>query len=74
MLRTLQASEPAAELMVKDKGSYGNGLGEERMLLITVVVGLREFAESLEAGGQPKPGRLYQRPDGQTVVQVLPQG
>ena len=69
-----QATEDAAALMVKAKGSYGNGLGEERTLLITPIVGLREYAESLEAGGQPKPRRLHQRPDGQYVAEVLPQG
>ena len=60
--------------MVKAKGSYGNGAGEERSLLITPIVGLREYAEALEAGGQPKPRRLHQRPDGQFVTEVLPQG
>lgn len=69
-----QATEDAAALMVKAKGSYGNGLGEERTLLITPIVGLREYAESLEDGGQPKPRRLHQRPDGQYVAEVLPQG
>ena len=60
--------------MVKAKGSYGNGLGEERTLLITPVVALREYAEALESGGQPKPRKLYQRSNGQYVAEVLPQG
>lgn len=60
--------------MVKAKGSYGNGLGEERSLLITPCVGLREYAETLEAGGQPPPQKLYQRSDGRHVAQVIPQG
>lgn len=70
----VQATEEAAALMVKAKGSYGNGVGEERSLLITPVVGLREYAESLESNGQLKPRRLYQRQSGQYVAEVLPQG
>jgi len=70
----LQASEGAAQLMADAKGQYGNGLGEERSLLITPIVALREYAEALEAGGQPQPKKVYQRPDGQYVVEVLPKG
>jgi hypothetical protein len=70
----MQATEDAAQLMAKAKGQYGNGLGEERSLLITPVVALREYAEALEAGGQPKPKKIYKRPDGQSVVEVLPKG
>lgn len=60
--------------MVAAKGSYGNGLGEERALLCPVVAAIREYAETLEAGGQAKPRKLYQRPDGQHVAEVVPQG
>ena len=60
--------------MVEAKDSYGNGLGEERTLLITPVVAFREYAETLEAGGQPPASKVYQRSDGRHVVQVVPQG
>ena len=60
--------------MVAAKGSYGNGLGEERTLLCAVVAAVREYAETLEAKAQPKPRKLYQRPDGQYVAEVVPQG
>ena len=60
--------------MVRAKGSYGNGVGEERSLLITPVVALREYAETLECGAQPKARKLYQRASGQYAAEVLPQG
>ena len=70
----MQAMEDAAKLMAEAKGQYGNGVGEERSLLITPIVALREYAEALEAGGQPQPKKMYHRPDGQAVVEVLPKG
>ena len=60
--------------MAQAKGSYGAGLGEERLGLCTPLYALREYAETLEAGCQPKPRKLYQRPDGQYVAEVLPRG
>ena len=69
-----QASEDAAKLMAQAKGSYGAGVGEERLGLVTPIYALREYAETLEAGCQPKPRKLYQRPDGQYVADVLPRG
>lgn len=39
---------------------------------MTTIRNLRLLAEALEAGGQPSPKRLYQRPDGQWVAEIFP--
>jgi hypothetical protein len=39
-----------------------------------VVSALREYAEAMEAGGQPLPASLSARPDGQLVADVFPLG
>lgn len=39
-----------------------------------IVSGLREFAEAMEAGGQPKPNSITTRADGQLVADVVPYG
>lgn len=39
---------------------------------VATLLNLRLLLRSLEAGGQPQPVRLSQRPEGQTVAQVFP--
>lgn len=39
-----------------------------------VIAGMRELAESLEAGGQRRPNSVTERDDGQLVVDVFPLG
>lgn len=58
----------------KAKGSYGAGHGEEYLGWFMVIWGIKEYAESLAAGAQPKPNRLTRRQNGQRVVEVFPKG
>lgn len=52
-----------------------NGQGEEYLGgTLAVMRNLRLFAEALEAGGAPQLPKAWQRPDGQWVAQVFPQG
>lgn len=74
MAACVQATEGAAKLMAQAKGTYGNGLGDERLLLASIALSIREYAETLEAGGQPTPNKVYQRPNGQYVAEVVPRG
>eukprot|EP00884_Botryococcus_braunii_P012779 jgi/Botrbrau1/21501/Bobra.174_2s0009.2 len=69
-----QLSREGAEAAVALKGSYGMGVGEELNVWLCIVWNLRVLAESLEAGGQPKPAAVYQRKGGQYVVDVFPIG
>jgi acyl-CoA reductase-like NAD-dependent aldehyde dehydrogenase len=39
---------------------------------MTTVRGLRLFVQALEAGGRPRPPKIWRRPDGQLVARVLP--
>lgn len=38
-----------------------------------IICGMKEYIETLQAGGQPKPVRVWKREGGQTVVDVWPQ-
>mgnify|MGYP002631522468 FL=1 len=59
---------------VKGYEAGSNGHGEEYLGgTLAVMRNLRLFAEALEAGGQPKLPKTWQRPDGQWVAQVFPQ-
>ncbi len=69
-----QVYKEAAEVAAKAHGSYGSGIGEELLSWLPVISGLREFAESLEAGGQLRPNNIKVRHDGQLVVDVFPLG
>lgn len=71
---TLTTYKEAAEVACKAHGSYGNGIGEELLSWMPVVTGIREFAESLEAGGQLRPHSIRTRTDGQLVVDAFPLG
>lgn len=71
---TLEVAKEAAAASTDAKGSYGQGIGEELVVWVPVVSGLREYAETLEAGGSPKPNGLRRRADGQVVVDVFPIG
>lgn len=52
-----------------------NGHGEEYLGgVLAVMRNLRLFAEALDAEGQPKLPKTWQRPDGQWVARVFPQG
>lgn len=74
VLAAEQAAENAAKATEAAKGSYGAGHGEEFLLWVFVVWGLRSYAESLEAGAQPKPISTRVRDNDQTVAQVFPAG
>ena len=56
------------------KGSWHNGIAEEHLSWVPIVTGLREYAQSLEAGGQPVPHAIITRHDGQLVADVMPLG
>ncbi|KAK9787722.1 hypothetical protein WJX73_000861 [Symbiochloris irregularis] len=70
---TAKASAKACQAAEAAKGSYGTGLGEECLLWVSIVMGLRQYAESLEAGLRPLPTRKRTRGNGQVVVEVFPQ-
>jgi len=60
---------------VKGYARDANGRGEEYLGgTLAVMRNLRLFAEALEAGGQPALPSKHQRPDGQWVARVFPQG
>ena len=70
----MQVSREAAQVATDAKGSWHNGIAEEWLSWVPIVTGLREYAEALEAGGQPPPHAVRSRPDGQLVADVLPLG
>lgn len=70
----LQVSKEAGEAATGAKGSYGTGIGEEWMAWLPVAWAIRELIEAMDAGGQPAPNSVRQRPDGQVVVDVFPLG
>jgi len=77
MPTTLAVSDKwaATACAVKGYQEGSNGHGEEYLGgTLAVMRNLRLFAEALEAGGQPKLPKKWQRPDGQWVAQVFPQG
>lgn len=60
---------------IKGYALGSNGHGEEFLGgVLAVMRNLRLFAEALEAGGQPTLPKTWQRPDGQWVARVFPQG
>lgn len=60
---------------IKGYALGSNGHGEEYLAgTLATVRNLRLYAEALEANGQPALPKKWQRPDGQWVVQVFPQG
>lgn len=69
-----QVSKEAGEAATAAKGSYGTGIGEEWMAWLPVAWGIRELIEAMDAGGQPSPNGVRERPDGQLVVDVFPLG
>ena len=69
-----QVSREAGAAAAAAKGSYGVGIGEEWMAWLPVAWGLREYIEAMEAGGQPRPAGVTERPDGQLVVDAFPMG
>ncbi|KAL4444976.1 hypothetical protein ABPG77_004026 [Micractinium sp. CCAP 211/92] len=71
---TLAVAPEAAAAGAAAKGSYGQGIGEELVVWVPVVTGLREYAEALEAGGAPRHGGTSARPSGQLVVDAFPLG
>ena len=70
----VQVAEPAAKAAEKAKGSYGAGHGEELLMWLPIIWGIRSYADSLAADARPKPNSLRTRRDGQTVVEVFPKG
>ena len=69
-----QVSKEAAQVATDAKGSWHNGIAEEWLSWVPIVTGLREFAESLDAGGRRAPHAVSARPDGQLVADVMPLG
>lgn len=69
-----QVSKEAGEAATAAKGSYGLGCGEEWMAWLPIAWGIRELIEALEAGGQPAPNSVTERPDGQYVIDAFPLG
>lgn len=64
----------ATACKIKGYAPQSNGHGEEYLGgTLPTMRNLRLFAEALEAGGQPKLPKTWQRPDGQWVAQVFPQ-
>ena len=77
MATTLAVSDKWAETACRIKGYAldSNGHGEEYLGgTLAVMRNLRLFAEALEANGQPALPKTWQRPDGQWVARVFPQG
>lgn len=73
---TLDVAEEWVDTACRIKGYApgSNGHGEEYLGgTLPTVRNLRLFAEALEAGGQPKLPKTWQRPDGQWVARVFPQ-
>ncbi|BDA42382.1 hypothetical protein COCOBI_03-2690 [Coccomyxa sp. Obi] len=70
----IEVSKEAGEAATAAKGSYGTGIGEEWMAWLPVAWAIRELIEAMDAGGQPTPNAVRQRPDGQVVVDVFPLG
>lgn len=76
MVTTLAVADDWADTACKIKGYApgSNGNGEEYLGgTLAVMRNLRLFAEALEAGGQPKLPKTWQRPDGQWIARVFPQ-
>jgi len=67
-------AKEAAEVATKVKGSWSNGIAEEHVAWVPLVSGLREYAETLEAGGAPKPVGVRTLPSGQHILDVFPTG
>jgi acyl-CoA reductase-like NAD-dependent aldehyde dehydrogenase len=60
---------------IKGYAEGSNGHGEEYLGgTLAVMRNLRLFAEALDADGAPKLPKTWQRPDGQWVARVFPQG
>ncbi len=77
MKATLAQSErwASAACALKGYAEGSHGHGEEFLSgTLPTMRNLRLFAEALEAHGQPALPKVTQRPDGQHVVQVFPQG
>lgn len=77
MQTTLAVADEWADTARQIKGYAvgSNGHGEEYLGgTLAVMRNLRLFAEALEAGGQPRLPKTWQRPDGQWVARVFPQG
>jgi hypothetical protein len=77
MASTLAVADRWADTACAIKGYArgSNGHGEEYLAgTLATMRNLRLFAEALEAGGQPSLPKTWQRPDGQWVAQVFPQG
>ena len=70
----IQATEEGAQLLADAKGSYGHGLGEERMSLLSPIQAFREYADSFQAEGEPTPKGITKAANGQYVVEVFPTG
>lgn len=77
MQTTLAVADEWASTACRIKGyaEGSNGHGEEYLGgTLPTMRNLRLFAEALEAGGQPALPKAWQRPDGQWVARVFPQG
>lgn len=70
----LEVAEETASISTRMKGSEGLGVGEELLLFVPLVVGLTEYAYSLERGMQQDGQHVHQRPDGQYIADVWPFG
>ena len=70
----MQVAEAGAQAATKAKGSYNTSYGEEFVGWVPIVWGAREYAEALEAGGQPGGSPVRETPSGQLIVSVFPRG
>ena len=70
----VQAVTAGAQQAAAAKGQYRTGAGEELVGLVPCVWGAREFAETLEANGQPGGSSVRTLSNGQQVVSVFPRG
>ena len=70
----MQATEEGAILLTDAKGSYGKGLGEERLSILSPVQMFAEYAAACSAGGEPKPKSIRQNDNGQYIAEVFPLG
>lgn len=71
---TLEIAEEAASIAAKTKGSYGSGIGEELLTFVPIISAIREYAESLEAGGTPRTRLSRHSTTGQWIADVFPSG
>lgn len=75
MWNVIGKAKEFAELSVKAKGSYGQGLGEELLCILPVVISFKDYVFALREGGQRKPLSIRKAPGtDQLVAKVTSMG